>query len=337
MKRFECVCGQRVFFDNTTCLSCGRGLAFDPWTLQIEALRDLSGGVFETTDGRRVRLCRNTLDYGNCNWVIDAASGRQLCRSCGLNEMIPNLDRVGNLHLWSNVERSKRRMLYTLLVLALPVPFEAAAGGLRFRILEDQRRNPDVDEDFVATGHLDGLVTVNLAEADDVSRTEAQRDLFERYRTVLGHLRHEAGHYYFRLLTADDGMRSEVRELFGDERVPYGDALRAYYDEGPRHDWSVWHLSPYASAHPFEDFAETFAHYLHIVDALETAEEAGFRAGQVRPGAREPDWIDRWMELSITLNELNRSLGKEDPYPFVLSTPIREKLRLMDRLVRRPA
>jgi hypothetical protein len=154
---------------------------------------------------------------------------------------------------------------------------------------------------------------------------------------VLGHLRHEAGHYYFRLLTADDGMRSEVRELFGDERVPYGDALRAYYDEGPRHDWSVWHLSPYASAHPFEDFAETFAHYLHIVDALETAEEAGFRAGQVRPGAREPDWIDRWMELSITLNELNRSLGKEDPYPFVLSTPIREKLRLMDRLVRRPA
>jgi hypothetical protein len=216
---------------------------------------------------------------------------------------------------------------------------------LRFRFLEDRQRNPDADEDWVLTGHLDGVVTINLAEADDVARTEARRALQERYRTVLGHLRHEAGHYYFGYLTEDEEALGQTRALFGDERAPYDEALRAYYAQGPRPDWADRHLSAYSSAHPHEDFAETFAHYLHIRDALETSaceglvpEGAGRASeGEADAGPASEDWIDRWTSLAVAMNELNRCLGTEDPYPFVLSTRVIAKLRLMHHLVHRRA
>ena len=338
MKRFHCACGQRVFFDNTKCLACGRKLGFDPSRLDIFALEPKHGDRFEMVggggglEGGEVRLCRNTHDFGNCNWVLPADSGRDFCLSCGLNDVIPNLARPGNIHLWTKVEQAKRRLLYTLLALGLRVTPEDGEGGLSFRFLEDQRRNPEVGEDFVMTGHLEGIVTVNLAEADDAARNELREEMQERYRTVLGHLRHEAGHYYLGQLTRDPADLEAFRRLFGDERMHYQAALRNYYEHGPRPDWSEWHLSAYAAAHPHEDFAETFAHYLHIVDALETAEAAGF--GEAVEGAT---WIERWLDLSVTLNELNRSLGADDPYPFVLSPPVIQKLEFMDRLVRRPA
>ena len=354
MKRFRCACGASVFFENDVCLACGRTLGFDPRSLELEALTPDGGDAYVTSTGACVRLCRNRVVRGGCNWIVPVDDPQPLCLSCRLTEVIPNLDRPGNLELWRKIEAAKRRLIYTLLSLGLPVTegsggagsgtTGAGSGGLRFRILEDRRRNPDVAEDVVMTGHLEGLITVNLAEADDVARTEAQQELLERYRTVLGHLRHEAGHYYFRHLTKAEGALEAVRRLFGDERASYGDALRDYYARGPDPDWSERYLGPYASAHPHEDFAETFAHYLHIMDALETAEVGGFAWSGGRP--RGPgrvaaegsgDWIGRWMDLSITLNELNRSLGTEDPYPFVLSNPVIEKLRLMDRLVRRRA
>ena len=333
MRRFRCACGAGLFFENDVCLVCRRTLGFDAGTLDLLALAP-DGAGFRAEGGGPVRLCENRIRHAACNWLVPAGSEESLCSSCRLTEIIPSLDRPGNLGLWRKVEAAKRRLIYTLLSLGMPL--EAGPGhGLRFRILEDRRRNPDVDEDFVVTGHLEGLVTVNLAEADDVARTEAQLELRERYRTVLGHLRHEAGHFYFGHLTerADDLL--EVRALFGDERSPYGPALRRYYAEGPDPDWSERYLGPYASAHPHEDFAETFAHYLHIIDALETAGAGGL--GPI-DGERPPtDWIGRWMDLSITLNELNRSLGTEDPYPFVLTRPVIDKLSLMDRLVRRRA
>lgn len=342
MKRFHCACGQRVFFDNTRCLVCERRLGFDPERLDILTLEPMGTAVdagpdtapetFTTTDGVAVRLCRNTREFGNCNWVIPAESPAELCLSCGLDEVIPNLAVPGNIELWTKVEQAKRRLLYTLLMLGLSVTAGAGRPGLRFRFLEDQRRNPDVGEDFVLTGHLEGIVTVNLAEADDEVRNELRKEFRERYRTVLGHLRHEAGHYYFKWLTAEPEDLDAFRSLFGDERKEYAVALSEYYANGPRPDWSWWHLSAYASAHPHEDFAETFAHYLHIVDALETAAEAGFGGAEGDMG-----WIDRWKDLAVTLNELNRSLGADDPYPFVLSDPVVEKLELIDRLVRRRA
>lgn len=365
MRRFRCACGATVFFESDVCLACGRMLGFEPVGLAVEALVPRAGGGLHTVTGAPVRVCRNRGSPGGCNWVVAAGDSQDLCLSCRLTEVIPDLDRPGNLDLWQRIEAAKRRLIYTLRSLGLPLtggpgardPGTAGSArqspgtsdparpaGLRFHILEDRRRNPDVEEDVVLTGHTDGLITVNLAEADDVARTEAQQELRERYRTVLGHLRHEAGHYYFHHLTEPSGALEEVRALFGDERASYEDALREYYERGAAPDWAERFLGPYASAHPHEDFAETFAHYLHIMDALETAEAGGFRWRGGRPpgdgvmgSGREDGWIERWVDLSITLNELNRSLGTEDPYPFVLTTPVIEKLRLMDRLVRRRA
>jgi len=331
VKRFYCDCGQRVFFDNSRCLACGRDLGFDPLRLRMTTLAGVEGEGVVGTDGTAFRQCGNTVEFDNCNWLLPAACDAAFCISCRANEVIPNLGIPGNLELWSTVERAKRRLLYTLLSLGLSIEADEGSRGLRFRLLEDRRRNPEVQEAFVLTGHFEGVVTINIAEADDAVRHELRARHGERHRTVLGHLRHEAGHFFFPRLTAAPGSGSAVRRLFGDEGADYPDALKAYYDQGPPPDWPQRFVTAYAAAHPHEDFAETFAHYLHIVDALETADAAG-----LTPGVEREGWIDRWMALSLELNELNRSLGLEDPYPFVLSAPVIRKLKLIDHLVRRP-
>ena len=330
MKEFFCACGHRVFFDNTVCLRCGRELGFDPDGLVLSSLTIRDGDVLEDETGTRVGRCRNHIEYHNCNWLVPDPGAALLCRSCTLTEVTPPLDRGDNLVLWTRLERAKRRLLHTLLSLGLPLSAAGGAPGLRFRFLEDQARNPDVLEKHVLTGYAEGVVTVNLAEADDATRLARREQLQERYRTVLGHLRHEVGHYYYGALTAEPGELTRCRELFGDERLGYDDALRSYYRKGPDPHWELEYVSAYASAHPSEDFAETFAHYLHIRDALETAQAAGLADGGV-------GWLDRWIDLAITLNELNRSLGADDAYPFVLTAAVRRKLELIDRLVRRPA
>ena len=332
MKAFYCDCGQRVFFDNDACLSCGRKLGFDVNDLAMRTLEPLPGGSLADREGRRYRHCFNQLDYGNCNWIVPVEEPHERCLSCGLNEVIPTLERPGNLELWTRVERAKRRLVYSVCKLGLPLG--DMNGRLRFRILEDRRRNPSVLETFVATAHLDGAITINIMEADDAARLAVREQMQERYRTVLGHLRHESGHYYFSRLTFAPGLLEECRSLFGDEREDYAAALQRHYADGPPDDWPENYVSAYASAHPMEDFAETFAHYLHIDDALETACAAGLAETQSAAGAR--DWIDTWIRLAITLNEILRSLGADDPYPFVLTRPVREKLEFIGRLVFRP-
>jgi len=330
MKEFYCACGNRIFFDSDSCLSCGRVLGFDPAWLRMVSLAGAEGNVLEAPDGGRYRLCANTTAYRNCNWLLAVDEAEALCVSCRLNVMIPDLGQPGNLKLWTRVEQAKRRLLYSLLKLHLPLTGHAGHGRLRFRILEDQRRNESVFETFVATAHFDGTITVNILEADDAARHAVREQMQERYRTVLGHLRHESGHFYFNRLADTPDLLAECRELFGDERADYSSALQAHYDQGPPPDWPSRHVSAYASAHPAEDFAETFAHYLHIDDALETARCAGLATG----GAGS--WVDDWITLAITLNEILRSLGVDDPYPFVLTGPVRDKLLFMNRLVCRP-
>ncbi len=327
MRHFHCHCGNRVFFDSNRCLACGRSVGFDPTRLQMVSYTDHPG----------LRRCANTLDFDNCNWLVPELEPHSRCASCRLNEVIPTLARSGNLELWSRVETAKRRLLYSLLKLSLPLAPADGAGGLRFRIMEDHRRNPDVFEDFVATAHLGGVITINILEADDAMRHAAREQMQERYRTVLGHLRHESAHYYFSRLVSTPELLAESRALFGDERANYSEALTAHYASGPAPDWPERFVSAYAAAHPAEDFAETFAHYLHIDDALETARAAGLATDNAAP---DPDgggrWLSEWIELAVTLNDIARSLGADDPYPFVLSAPVREKLRFIDRLVRRP-
>ncbi|MDX1556430.1 MAG: putative zinc-binding metallopeptidase [Xanthomonadales bacterium] len=330
MKRFQCVCGQRVYFENTSCLNCGRALGFDPTRLDMLALNDEGAGLL-AADGVPFRYCANAAEFNNCNWLVSAESEKSRCLSCGMNRVIPALTKPENLELWTRVEEAKRRLIYSLLRYGLL--FESGETRLNFRIMEDRRRNPDVLESFIATGHLEGTITINVVEADDAARHAIREQLQERYRTVLGHLRHEAGHFYFNVLAREDTLH-ECRTLFGDEGQDYDGALRQYYENGPLPDWPQQFVSAYASAHPAEDWAETFAHVLHIEDALETATAAGLLTDDT---SDSESWLDRWVGLAVNLNEMTRSLGEPDAYPFVLTDAVRQKLEFVSRLVNRRA
>ncbi len=195
-------------------------------------------------------------------------------------------------------------------------------GGLAFELLSSERAP-------VTTGHADGVITLDVAESDDAHREALREQLGEPYRTVLGHFRHEVGHYYWPLLVPEGSARERCRELFGDEREDYGAALDRHYETGPPPDWAQRFVSAYATMHPWEDWAETFAHYLHIWDTLQTAGAFGVRVGADRPGPGAGDFrglLDDWLPLTYALNALSRSMGRDDLYPFVLPAPVVDKL-----------
>jgi len=331
MKRFQCQCGKAVYFENTCCLTCQRLLGFDPGHLNLLALQPAAGGGLQSADGAWWQYCQNHALYGNCNWLLPAGAPPGLCLSCGLNEVIPALDTGDNLQLWTRVEKAKRRLLYSLLSFGLKLHYDNGTA-LRFRLLEDRQRNPNVLESFVTIGHRQGTITINIAEADDATRHAIRQQMSETYRTMLGHLRHESGHYYFTQLVTSDVLLEECRALFGDERVDYAQSLERYYRDGPAGNWSQSYISAYASAHPFEDFAETFAHFLHISDALETAVENDLLQDEVAD-----DWLDQWADLAVCLNEVNRSLGLRDVYAFYLSPRVKAKLEMVRGLISRRA
>jgi hypothetical protein len=332
MKQFHCTCGNRIFFENRWCSSCNRSLGFDPVSRKMLPL-DVSGQGFES-GGRAFRLCRNRQEHDACNWLIPADAGEEFCLPCSLNEVIPHLGSERNLQRWRLLEQAKARLLYSLTGLGLPLRFENDHPALRFRFLEDQRTNPLVEESFVATGHYAGVITINVAEADAVARHEMREQMQERYRTLLGHFRHESGHFYFDWLMAQDASRLEAyRRLFGDERLDYVEAIENYYANFDSFtDWRHEYVSQYARSHPLEDWAETWSHYLLILDALETAAEDGLVPAK-RSAIESDDWMTQWSSIAVTLNEMNRSLGQDDAYPFVITTAVAEKLRFVRRLI----
>jgi hypothetical protein len=273
------------------------------------------------------KLCGNRINYDLCNAIIDADDSNSLCVSCRLNGKIPDLTKPGNLLAWAKLEQAKRRLIVGLIRIKLPLIAPAATYpvGLRFNFLEDQRSNPDVYEEFVTTGHHNGVITINILEANDRHITEQKEYSRERYRTILGHMRHEVGHYYFELLNS---KKDEFGRIFGDPNIFYQEALSRYYANGPVSDWNNKYISAYASSHPYEDWAECFAHYLHIIDTIDTASYRDMNIPRVDQLSIE-DMLENWNRLSVTLNELNRSLGLEDAYPFVISPPVSEKLSLI--------
>lgn len=289
---------------------------------------------FETRGGT-FRKCGNYATEGVCNWLVPADSEEELCEACRLNNVVPDLSIPENHTRWAEMEKAKRRLVFTLSALGLPlVPkSEDAEHGLAFDI------KADTPGDRVLTGHAEGLITLNLAEADAPTRERIRADLNERYRTLLGHFRHETGHYFWERLIRDRDDFAAFRALFGDETRDYAESLAAHYAraEGtPRDDAFI---SAYASSHPWEDWAETFAHYLHMVDTLETAQCFGLVQGLAsRPVAPKLDdfdaLFDAWTELTIALNALNRSMGLPDAYPFAISPRVREKLAFVHRTVR---
>jgi hypothetical protein len=393
MKVFTCsACGQAVFFDNVRCTNCGRGLAFLPDLGVMSAIESTGGtdagkaapagkaaapagttapagnvapagpagtdppaaGDFivkaSAAKGARYRLCRNGTEHAACNWAVPIADDDPYCRACRLNEIIPNLSKPHSLEAWLRVERAKRRCIYTLFELGLKVESKTQKpdGGLAFSFKEDTAGEK------VMTGHDNGLITLNLAEADDPFRERLREQMGEAYRTLLGHFRHEIGHYYWDVLIKDSPDIDAFRAEFGDERESYEEALKRHYEKGAPPDWQMRFVSMYASMHPWEDWAESWAHYLHMVDTLGTARSYGLALQPVlagRPSVERSlklatrrldfddfdDLIAGWVPLTLAMNSLNRSMGLPDIYPFVLSDKATHKLRFVHDVIERVA
>jgi len=324
MKTFVCQCGHPLFFENTSCVQCHRTVGYDAQSMRMLSL---------DTD-QRYRLCQNYSEYNVCNWLIEASSPHRYCLSCRLNQIIPSLSAPENRHGWAHMEVAKHYLVYGLLRLHLPIQprNEYPDMGLGFAFIEDKRSNPDVEEDYVLTGHAEGLITVNLIEADVVGREQQRISLGESYRTLLGHFRHESGHYYFGRLLANSPHLDNFRQLFGDERADYQSALECYHRRQTPVERNLQFISEYAQAHPLEDWAECWAHYLHMHEVLETAVDHGLISESVLQ-ADLNEQIQQWIKLSLALNALNRSMGLSDAYPFVLSAAVIEKLWFVHRVI----
>ena len=348
MRDFQCACGQTLYFENTVCLSCERPLGYDPFRVDLLALepvknldRDSAPMWRDVKSGAEYRRCFNDTEYQVCNWLVTNPLDT-FCHACSLNDTIPEMDSSYRAkrrrRWWGRMEQAKRRLIYTLFELGLPVDGKADhSSGLAFSFLEDQRSNPMVDEEHVLTGHLQGLITVNLAEAGNVNRAQAREDLGESYRTLLGHFRHESGHYYFDKLIITPAHFEEFRALFGDERADYDEALAQHYEKMAEMEGESDRVSAYADMHPHEDWAECWAHYLHMTDCLETAWQVGLlKERLIDPGVK-PDierCLEAWVtEVSVAMNALNRSMGVQDSYPFVLSPNTLKKLRFVHQRI----
>lgn len=313
-------------------------MAFD-WRGDIFlALNVDAGGWVDAAGGRDDLMpCRNTA-FGACNWLVPASASDDRCLACGLNRIIPDLTVTGVLDRWRRIEDAKRRMLHGVLRLGLPV---TARGGapIVFDFLYDPAAESGAPPQFT-TGHAFGVITLNIIEADDAARERIRQALKEPYRTLLGHFRHEIAHYYWHRLVEPSPDLAPFRALFGDERVNYAWALQRHYAQGAPLNWQEQHISGYAATHPWEDFAETFAHYLHIVDTLATIREAGLTQvtditqASVDPYTASFAEIGRaWIAMAFKLNEVSRSMGHRDLYPFSLSPGAMLKLDFVHRLI----
>jgi hypothetical protein len=362
MKLFHCqACDQILYFENVRCERSGHTLGYLPAEFDLSALEPLETTAEGTQLWRplaepetSVRLCDNA-QYEACNWLVAADSEEKLCAACRHNRTVPDLSDPANLHAWQRWQSAIHRLIYTLSRLGLPLGnrTDDPEHGLAFDVLADP---PEGGGPKVMTGHDEGIITLALSEADDAERERRRTAMGEPYRTLLGHVRHETGHHYWDLLVRNAGKLEGCRAVFGDDSQDYGEALKAHYANGAPADWQDAFVSAYATAHPWEDFAETWAHYLHIVDTLEMAAAFGIRvrpqlpkaapaeAGTGLPAAEidfDPygpigieELIENWLPLTYAANSLNRCMGAADLYPFVLSAAAIAKLGYIHHLVR---
>ena len=326
MRHLSCpACGSRVFFENYTCLSCGAHIAFSPEAGQMAALFGEGAVVACANRGQFV-----------CNWAT--GDDQPLCRSCRLDSVIPNLSFAGNLERWQRIEQAKRRVVYDFMRFGLPIEARDSAnpGALTFHFL-----STDLAAAPVMTGHDSGLVTLDIAEADDAVREHRRTEMREPYRTLVGHFRHELAHYYFERLVLNSSDIRACRIIFGDERADYQEALQRHYQNGAPVDWRQHFISAYASAHPHEDWAETFAHFVHIAATMDTALDLGLAdelSGRIVDPYTTEDFdalIEAFLPITAKVNEINRSMGQPDMYPFVLSDEVKGKLHFIHMIVAR--
>jgi hypothetical protein len=347
MKLFKCQhCGQLLSFENTICERCSHKLGYLPEPNALSALQP-EGNAWRALaePSRPYRFCANAA-HNVCNWLVPADGADASCLACRHNRTVPDLSQEQNLLLWRNLEAAKHRLFYTLLRLNLPIETRNEnPEGLAFDFLADQ---PTQSGPKVMTGHDNGLITIALAEADDAEREKRRAAMGEPYRTLLGHFRHEVGHYYWDRLVRDEGRLDQCRAVFGDDSQNYEQALQRHYKEGVPANWQENYVSAYATTHAWEDWAETWAHYLHIVDTLEMAGSFGVRVdpkldqdGELEASVDFDPYkagdiqqlIAVWLPLTFALNSLNRCMGQGDIYPFVLSPVVIEKLGFIHTIV----
>lgn len=382
MKTFKCSCKDNhiLFFESSSCVACERVVGLDDNFDKVEPyeLDEESGQYYKSKQPSiRYQKCDNNADYKVCNGMVNMNTfvpvpdkDEVLCFACRFNETIPDLSVVEHIPLWKKMEAAKRRALFTLKALSLPLRniSQDPEGGLSFDFTADRDVNDNFvsklyGQDTVFTGHDCGHITINLAEANEVARSHTKLAMGEQYRTLLGHFRHELGHYYFDVLIADSPKKHALcKQYFGDDELDYQESLKKHYKDGAPESWRNNFISEYATMHPYEDWAETWAHYMHIIDTLETAKNFSI-TGSTKSCVTDTGEVgelnlpqgayffssqtsitsilDTWMDFSIILNSLNRSMGMNDAYPFVLSQAVRTKLSFIhhaihDRLNRLP-
>ncbi|MHC5206052.1 putative zinc-binding metallopeptidase [Pseudomonas sp. T8] len=350
-KVWLCRCGQSLFFRNSQCLACSAALGYQPEQSRLSSLQpgpevdtwlldvDPQAGLF--------RRCANLDTPAACNWLLPAYGAGTLCMACRLNRTIPDLGVAENPERWRKVEIAKRRLVAQLMSLGLQLiaKSEDEEAGLAFDFLGVDRQGK-----APMTGHANGLITLDIKEADDAYREQVRVQMREPYRTLLGHFRHEVGHYYWDRLIANSHWLEPCRALFGDERASYAEALDRHYQQGAPNDWSQAYVSAYATMHPWEDWAETWAHYLHMMDAVDTALGFGMSAREMdfdyqpfplntlydpqHPGGLAfLSFVNAWIELAGMLNELSRSMGQPDFYPFILPPAVIAKLHFIHLVI----
>ena len=340
MKLFKCDhCGNPVYFENEHCERCGYALGFAP---AADAMLSFDP---DGAPPAGMRQCANA-QHHVCNWLVEDDGDSDFCEACRHNRVIPDLTVPDHRDRWRAFESAKHRVFYSLRRFGLRAATrsEDPAFGLAFDFLAE---SPELGAPRILTGHDDGVITFNLKEADDSEREKSRFEMGETYRTVLGHFRHEIGHYFWDRLVKDQPALEPFRALFGDETAHYAHALHAHYSMGAPPDWQSAFISSYASSHPWEDFAESWAHYFHIVDTLETAASFGLRVNAKIVDAPShsaridfdpycasiEQLIGAWLPLTFAMNAMNRSMGEPDLYPFILSEPAIAKISFVRDLV----
>ncbi len=351
MKLFKCsVCSQLLYFENTRCEKCGHVLGYEPFQNQLLPL-EAEGQFWRPVpqSNTTYKFCFNST-YGVCNWLVDSDSSENFCLACRHNGIIPDLSQPQNAANWQKIEAAKHRLFYTLLRSKLSIQTRAEdPEGLLFNFLAESQTHPNKP---VMTGHDSGLITLAITEADDVERERRRSHMGEPYRTLLGHFRHEVGHYFWDRLVRDRNGQDAFRDIFGDETRDYQQALQIYYNQGAPQGWQNSFVSAYATSHPWEDFAETWAHYLHIVDTMEMACAFSLHVdpriddtGQLEATIDFDPYsidnfqtiVDGWLPVSFAMNNINRCMGQPDLYPFILSPTVIGKLSSIHDLVREKA
>jgi hypothetical protein len=347
LKLFTCQsCGNVLYFENRVCGRCGHRLAFMPERVTLSAIEPSGNGWRPLAKNGETRLLCGNAEHDGCNWLTDSGAGGRYCRACRHNGTVPDLSDPGHLAGWREMEMAKHRLFYSLIRWKLPIKNrdDDPEHGLVFNFLAD---NPATGQ-RIMTGHDNGLITVALKEADDLEREKRRLEMGEPYRTLLGHFRHEVGHYFWDVLVRDGGKLDACRAVFGDDSIDYGEALQRHYANGSPPDWQQNFVSSYAATHPWEDFAETWAHYLHIVDTLEMASAFGMevhpsvdRTGELATRVAFDPYlaenfdavVDAWLPFTFAMNSVNRAMGLRDLYPFILSPGVIAKLRFIHDLV----